>query len=64
MGQKIIALRGRTSSPGKAAEKFLKMLDAESYLQVAMMCDGSDEAIILSQYTDREDVDNSEKAEK
>ena len=64
VGQKIIALRGRTSSPGKAAEKFLKMLDAESYLQVAMMCDGSDEAIILSQYTDREDVDNSEKAER
>lgn len=53
----ILAKRARTSREGKIAEDFLRGLNMEDYIQLAMMADAGDETIMLVRLCDSEDFD-------
>ncbi len=54
--QRILADRGRSSTEGKQAEIFLRYLDPEVLLTLAMCADAGDESLLLTRTADDEDM--------
>ena len=57
--QSIVDERGKSSDEGRCAAQWLSSLDEESLLQMAMMADCSDEALMLVRFFDTDDLGNA-----
>ena len=57
--ERIVSVRGRTSDEGKRALVFLRTLDVECLLTLAMIADSGDESLMITRVADQEDMDHT-----